>query len=458
MDIFASAPYLIGNPPAAPEPLARYLPPVTQGAVSAWLGQHVPAGAWVLDPFGASPIVAVEAARAGYRVLVAANNPISRFLLEMAANPPSVADLQAGLAELGASRKEDERLEQHIQSLYQTVCANCHRTIQAEAFIWDSKSGLLEGRIYTCPHCEDSGEKAPDISDAVNASKWSKLEMMHRSRALERIAPTDDPDRVHAEEALAIYLPRTVYALGTIINRIELLKLTPQRRRALTALVLTACDQASGMRIHPPDKRRRPRSLALPPRFRENNLWQALEDGINLWAGVPEAGSRTDAVPRPAPGKRRHLPVRGRGARADSPSRGVSHVCGDRRHPAPQPGLLDPVRAVGRLVLGTRGGGAVQVRAAPAPLRLAVARRGAEVRLRRAVQAARRGDALLRPAHRSRAVLCHRCTAGRAGRGLRPESLRHAHSGRPAADSTGSAARTSSRPRSRPRNRSCATR
>jgi hypothetical protein len=65
MDIFASAPYLIGNTPAAPEPLARYLPPVTQGVVSAWLGQHVPAGTWVLDPFGASPIVAIEAARAG---------------------------------------------------------------------------------------------------------------------------------------------------------------------------------------------------------------------------------------------------------------------------------------------------------------------------------------------------------------------------------------------------------
>jgi hypothetical protein len=301
MDIFASAPYLIGSLPAAPEPLARYLPPVTQGVVSAWLGQHVSAGAWVLDPFGASPIIAIEAARAGYRILVAANNPISRFLLEMAANPPSVADLQAGLAELGASRKEDERLEQHIQSLYQTVCANCHRAIQAEAFIWDSKSGLLEGRIYTCPHCQDSGEKAPDISDVVNASKWAKLEMMHRSRALERIAPRDDPDRVHAEEALAIYLPRTVYALGTIINRIELLKLTPQRRRALTALVLTACDQTSGMRIQPPEKRRRPRSLVLPPRFRENNLWQALEDGIDLWAGTPEEGVVLTQFPAPPP-------------------------------------------------------------------------------------------------------------------------------------------------------------
>jgi hypothetical protein len=285
MEIFASTPYLTGTLPGRPEPLARYLPPVTQGVVSTWLARHIPPGAWVLDPFGSSPQVAVEAARAGYRVLVAANNPISRFLLEMAANPSSVNDLQAALAELGASRKEDERLESHIQSLYQTICANCHRPIQAEAFIWDSKSGLLEGRIYTCPHCGDNGERDPDISDAVNASKWAGLEKMHRSRALERIAPRDDPDRVHAEEALAIYLPRAIYALGTIINRLDQLKLTPSRHRALTALVLTACDQASALWAHPTE-RPRPRALAMPPHFRENNVWKALEEAVSLWVGA----------------------------------------------------------------------------------------------------------------------------------------------------------------------------
>ena len=45
-------------------------------------------GSWVLDPFGFSPRLALEAARAGYRVLVTVNNPITRFLLEMSARPP----------------------------------------------------------------------------------------------------------------------------------------------------------------------------------------------------------------------------------------------------------------------------------------------------------------------------------------------------------------------------------
>ena len=40
---------------------------------------------WVLDPFGSSPRMVVEMARAGHRVLVSAGNPINRFLLDLAA-------------------------------------------------------------------------------------------------------------------------------------------------------------------------------------------------------------------------------------------------------------------------------------------------------------------------------------------------------------------------------------
>jgi hypothetical protein len=52
---------------------------------AAWLARHpIQPGTWLLDPFGFAPQLAIEAARSGYRVLVTANNPITRFLLEMA--------------------------------------------------------------------------------------------------------------------------------------------------------------------------------------------------------------------------------------------------------------------------------------------------------------------------------------------------------------------------------------
>ncbi|HKG54591.1 MAG TPA: hypothetical protein VKB04_10050, partial [Anaerolineales bacterium] len=55
--------YIPGLSPVEPGPLARFTPPLEEGVVSAWLPLHTPAGSWVLDPFGFSPRLALEAAR-----------------------------------------------------------------------------------------------------------------------------------------------------------------------------------------------------------------------------------------------------------------------------------------------------------------------------------------------------------------------------------------------------------
>src|SRR6185436_13041446 len=123
-------PYIPGLSPADPGPLSRFTPPLEEGVVSAWLSQHTAAGSWLLDPFGFSPRLALEAARAGYRVLVTVNNPITRFLLEIASNPPLDSDYKAALAELESSKKGSERLGTHLQSLYLTPCEMCGSEIQ----------------------------------------------------------------------------------------------------------------------------------------------------------------------------------------------------------------------------------------------------------------------------------------------------------------------------------------
>src|SRR5512147_177654 len=107
--------YLPGNVPEDPGPLARYLPPVPEGVGAAFLAGHTTGpgagkpGPWILDPFGASPRLALELARLGCRVLVAVNNPVTRFLYEIAADPPPAAELQAALSEMAAARKGDDR-------------------------------------------------------------------------------------------------------------------------------------------------------------------------------------------------------------------------------------------------------------------------------------------------------------------------------------------------------------
>jgi hypothetical protein len=257
------------------------------------LRQNAAAGAWVLDPFGASPRLVVEAARAGWRVLSAVNNPIARFLLELNANPPAESELRASLAELAVSQKGSERLEPHLRALYHTECAACGSTIEAEAFTWERGASAPSGRFYACPHCNDRGEHPATTSDIRSAARFTSSDL-HRARALERVAPLDDPDRVYVEEALSMYLPRAVYALFTLVNKLD--SFPTARRRRLVALLLAALDQANLLWAHPA-ARLRPRQLTAPARFLEKNVWLALEEAVERWPASLPASAAAGGAP-----------------------------------------------------------------------------------------------------------------------------------------------------------------
>jgi len=230
---------------------------------------------------------------------VTVNNPVTRFLLEMSANPPSEADFKAALADLAVIKKGEERLGTHLQSLYLTSCENCEREIQAEQFLWRKGEDAPYARVYKCPHCEDTGERVAAEYDIDHAKKIKATDGLHRSRAFERVASLNDEDRVYAEEAIEHYLPRPLYFLTTVINRIDGLKLNLERKRALTAMILLACDAGNTLWGHP-SERPRPKQLNIPSQFREHNLWMMLERGLSLWtetgSGVP-----MDAWPKKIP-------------------------------------------------------------------------------------------------------------------------------------------------------------
>jgi hypothetical protein len=278
--------------------LHRYLPPLPAGIAASWLEgknhDRITPGGWILDPFGASPPLLVEIARAGYRVLAAVNNPIARFLIELYADPPGEADLRAALADLASAPKGGERLEAHLRALYMTECAQCGSKIEAQAFVWERDGSAPTARIYSCPVCKDSGEHPATSADAERAVMGA-ASGLHRSRALERVAPLSDPDRVYAEEALAVYPPRAVYALFNLINRLDVLPELHRKRAG--ALLLAAFDQANGLWHHPPI-RYRPKQLSLPQRYLEKNVWLALESAVESWPAalselLPAAGATT---------------------------------------------------------------------------------------------------------------------------------------------------------------------
>jgi hypothetical protein len=280
-------PLIPGTRPDNPGPLARFLPPLEDGVVSAWLGDNLELGSWVLDPFGSAPRLALEAAHAGYRVLVTANNPITRFILEIGAASPPITEFKATIADLAVTRKGDEKLEDHLQDLYLTACTTCAQEVPAQAFLWRKGENTPYGRIFECKECGESGEKLATPDDVERAIEIAKTAGLARARVLERVAPLDDPDREYAEEAIGHYPPRAIYALGTLINRLEGLQISDERRRVLTALVLSACDRGNALWPHPTE-RPRPKQLSTPPQFREGNIWLALEEATVVWAGTGE--------------------------------------------------------------------------------------------------------------------------------------------------------------------------
>jgi hypothetical protein len=155
--------------------------------------------------------------------------------------------LRSVLAQLAAARKDETRLEIHLRDLYRTECAHCSAPIQADYFIWEKDAAEPCARYYHCPHCGDHGEHPATEADVQRARPYQRRGLQY-ALALERIAAPDDPDREHAEEALAAYPPRAIYALWS----------------------------------HP-EPRPRPRALALPPRYREHNVWLALERAVDEW-------------------------------------------------------------------------------------------------------------------------------------------------------------------------------
>ena len=274
--------FIPGSKPDRDAPLERYLPPVHSKVVSSWLLENIPAGSWVIDPFGFSPDLLCEAAQNGYKVLVSINNPITRFILELRCHSPKASDFQAAIALLASSMVGRDRLEPHIKSLYETVCEGCGRSIQVTAFIWKRNATAPSGRIYTCPHCGDSGERSTTQFDFEKASQFAK-HGLHWARALERVSPLHDPDRRHVEEALGVYLPRAIYALVTIINKLTSIPPSDPNSRLLSALLLSAFDRANTLWPYP-KARQRPKQLTIPPQFLEHNIWLAIETAAKIWA------------------------------------------------------------------------------------------------------------------------------------------------------------------------------
>ncbi len=274
-------PFIAGQTSSQPVPLEEYLPKLSSSILTTWLNRTSPHPNLILDPFGSSPESLLKAARSGYRILVAINNPITRFLVTYSAQAPSSADLKSALVTLASTYKGKERLEPHILSLYETECPNCGRKISVQAFIWKAKGTAPDRKICHCPYCHNQGEY-PTSKDDINKAHEYKENSLYHARALTRIAPPDDPIRAYAENALQLYTPRAVYALFTLINKYSGLSLSPEEEDRIKALLLHVFYRTHSLWPHPPQERAI-LELSSIATYREHNVWHALEEAVQIW-------------------------------------------------------------------------------------------------------------------------------------------------------------------------------
>lgn len=299
MKAIPQSPYLAAEGFSRPIPLERFLPDcpvgVTRQALSASSGE----GDWVLDPFGSNPLLDIEAASCGRRVLVAANNPILAFTLKMLAAPRPKNDYLSALAELASEQRGDERLETHLSRLYTTRCTVCHNEIQAVGYIWQRGLNRPQARLCRCPLCGDEGEHSLSEEDLQILGPIMRGEKLPYARAVARVLDGRQEDRPAVEEALKLYNPRALYVLFTLLNKLEGMDLADDRRPLLEALMLSGLD--AGTSLWPwPNSGDPPRQLTVPAEWLEKNLWTELEKSIALWSQPAPAVEMTTWPELPA--------------------------------------------------------------------------------------------------------------------------------------------------------------
>lgn len=275
-------PFIPGNSLAPILPLERFLPPLQPGMISSWIKPQIPKGSWVVDPVGNHPLSAIELASNGYRVLVAANNPIHAFLLEIFCANPTIHEFQDALDILGqVSIDENEQTKAYINSFYQVTCSHCGKPMIADRFLWHRDESVPFGFTGTCLSCGFSGEQSLSPEAALSLRQLPAYHL-YRAHALESIASINDPLRSDVEDTLIYYPNRSLVLAQLITRKIPNLSITERSKKLLQALMLSAFDQLNTLWAYP-QARIRPRQLVIPATYQETNLWYALTKAISQW-------------------------------------------------------------------------------------------------------------------------------------------------------------------------------
>jgi hypothetical protein len=268
--------FIPGIPGAPDGPLARYRPAQPAKAAGAYVQALTQPGDLVVDLFCQGPAFVREIVAAGRRALGFSVNPLLLVAAGLGLSRRERDALNAAFTRLADSPKGDVPLRRYLVSLYHSACPACGTPGVAEWFAWDRDGNYPFRKAVRCPQCAQVQEGSPDDDDLDVVGRIPPQGLAYYY-ALDRAAPPGHAARERAAELVNLYTPRNLSALMDIAMRLEGLEADGTAVVALTGVLLDCFD--AGSRLDPYDEERpRPRTLRVPSRYVERNVWLCFED------------------------------------------------------------------------------------------------------------------------------------------------------------------------------------
>lgn len=275
---FGKPPYFSGKSPPPTLVMDRYLPPYPMGGLLDMLQFIGIKNGWILDPIGNQPLSAIELAQAGFKVLVTCNNPIVGRIMQVVCNAYQKSQFQAAIADLGALKRGEERLETQIKNLYRSPCPDCSSLSTNVKYLWKKSQPLPFAREIVCLNCGATSVAKISEVDEKNLQQLGNIQL-HKTRLLQRVLPGISNPPIAIKEVVDSYLPRSIAVISSLVNKLESIDFSQDRKEIIEAILIQVFDYGN-MLWGISTARSRPKQISTPSEFYEFDLWEVIENAI----------------------------------------------------------------------------------------------------------------------------------------------------------------------------------
>ncbi|MBI4647667.1 MAG: DNA adenine methylase [Bacteroidia bacterium] len=272
----------------------KYWSRKTWNVVGEYIKTYCPEGGIVLDPFGGSGVTAMEAIKAGRKVIIADINPIATEITRLTIKPVSLLKLEK------AFQKIEKKVSKKIKKLYLTRCRKCKAELSFDCAIWNNGQ-CTNIRYSSCPCCGDSqtGYNPLDKSDRqlIRQIDKHKIKEWFPKNPLYHINGNPFKEKQKFESINELYTKRNLYALAILMNDIE--KEPSREIRAFLKIGFSSmvhlCSSMTPVRpTRPMSSAWTQHSYWYANEFMEQNVWNKFESAIIGKQGLIKAKTESN--------------------------------------------------------------------------------------------------------------------------------------------------------------------